>query len=90
MEDIYFMLEEIGYKLGREFVIETIDTGNTLYSIERINVMLVSMGETPVNHETYAEYIMHSVPLIAVNNKIVSIGEIPKKEKLLEKIERAL
>jgi len=90
MEDLYFMLEEIAYKLSRKLIIETVDTGDTLYAIERLNVLLFHNGESQVSHETYPEYIMHSVPLIAVDNKIVSIGEMPKKERLFRSIKNVL
>jgi hypothetical protein len=90
MDDLYFMLEEIAHKLSREVIIETIDTSDTLYAIERLNVLLFHNGEAQVSYETYPEYIMHSVPLIAINNKIVSIGEIPKKEYLLKCIKNVL
>jgi hypothetical protein len=90
MDDLYFMLEEIAFKLTKEVVIETIDTGNTLYAIERLNVLLYLNGESQVTHETYPEYIMHSVPLIAVDNKIVSIGVLPDKEEFLKTIKKEL
>ncbi|MBD3206868.1 hypothetical protein GF319_11080 [Candidatus Bathyarchaeota archaeon] len=90
MDDLYFMLEEIAYKLSRELIIETIDTSDTLYAIERLNVLLFLNGEAQVSHETYPEYIMHSVPLIAVDNRIVSVGEMPKKENLFKSIRKAL
>jgi hypothetical protein len=90
MDDLYFTLEEIAYKLSREVVIETIDTSDTQYAVERLNVLLFHNGEAQVSYENYPEYIMHSVPLIAVNNKIVSIGEIPEKEYLLRSIKSVL
>ena len=90
MDDLYFMLEEIAYKLSRKLIIETVDTGDTLYAIERLNVLLFHNGEAQVSHETYPEYIMHSVPLIAVDKKIVSIGEMPKKERLFKSIKNVL
>lgn len=90
MDDLYFMLEEISYKLSRDVLIETVDTSDTLYALERLNVILFINGEAQVTLDTYPEYIIHSVPLIAVNNKIVCIGEVPDKEELFNCVMKAL
>ncbi len=90
MDDIYFLLEEIGYELDTEFKVQFIDTGDVYYAIERLNMILVTNEEPPVTHGTYGEYLTVSAPLIAVNNRIVAVGEIPDKNILKELVKEAL
>ena len=82
MDEFYFMLEEVGYKLKKDFRIEFVDTKDIDYSIERLNVVLVTSGESPVTHYTYGEYMTLSAPIVTVNNRIVCKGEVPCRDEL--------
>ena len=59
-----------------------VNTSDIDYSIERLNVVLVTSGKPTVTHYTYGEYMNEHAPIIALNNKIVSEGRIPTKEEL--------
>jgi len=90
MDDLEFMLEEIGYKLGRRFTVEFIDTGSTLYTIERLNMLLVPNDEPTVDGETYGEFMNVAAPVIAVNGRILFMGEYPGREELERAVREAL
>lgn len=82
MDDLYFLLEEVGAKKCKNCNLEFIDTNDIDYSIERLNVVLVTNEEETVTHYTYGEYMTENSPLITVNNKIISKGRIPSRQEL--------
>ncbi len=90
MDKLYFMMEEIGYNLGKQVEMEIIDTGDLQYYLERLNMVLITNGESPVNYEYYGEYMTISAPLIAVNKRIVAMGEIPEKVLMMALVQEAL
>jgi hypothetical protein len=90
LDDLAFMLEEIGYKLGRRFTVEFVDTGSTLYTIERLNMLLASNDEPTVDGETYGEFMNVAAPVIAVDNRILFMGEYPGKDELDRAVREAL
>jgi len=90
LDDLSFMLEEIGFKLGRRFQVEFVDTGSVLYTIERLNMLLVSNDEPTVDGETFGEFMNIAAPVIAVDNHILFMGEYPGMEELEKAVEEAL
>ena len=84
MDDLYFLLEEIGYSNSEDTELEFVDTKDIDYSIERLNMVLVTSGEGTVTHYTYGEYMTENAPIIAMNSKIVTKGRVPSKEELVE------
>ncbi|MBE0633663.1 hypothetical protein IH574_03755, partial [Candidatus Bathyarchaeota archaeon] len=82
MDDLYFILEEIGYSTCDNCNLEFVDTKDIDYSIERLNMVLVTSGEETVTHYTYGEYMTENAPIIALNSKILAKGKIPTKEEL--------
>jgi len=90
LDDLAFMLEEIGYRLGRRFVVELVETGSTLYTIERLNMLLASNDEPTVDGETYGEFMNVAAPVIAVDNRIIFMGEYPGKNELDRAVREAL
>ena len=88
MDDLYFMLEEIGYNSCEECSLEFVDTKDIDYSIERLNMVLVTSGEDTVTHYTYGEYMTEYAPIIALNSVIVAKGRVPTKAELVEAFER--
>lgn len=84
MDDLYFRLEEIGFTVYDEFNVESVDTTDIDYSIERLNMVLVTSGEGTVTHYTYGEYMTENAPIIAVNSRIVSKQKIPTKQELVK------
>ncbi len=90
LDDLLFTLEEIGYKLGRRFVVEFIDMGSVLYVIERLNMLLVSNDEPAVDGETYGEFMNVAAPVIAVDDRILFMGEYPGKDELEKAVLEAL
>ncbi len=87
MDDLYFLLEEIGFVACDECNVEFVDTTDIDYSIERLNMVLVTSGEGTVTHYTYGEYMTENAPIIAMNSKIVSKHKIPSKRELIEVFE---
>ena len=87
MDDLYFLLEEVGYDKCDNCQLEFIDTSDIDYSIERLNVVLVTSGEGTVTHYTYGEYMTEHSPIIAVNSKIITKGRIPSKQELAKVFE---
>jgi len=90
LDDLAFMLEEIGFKLGLRFQVEFIDTGSVLYTIERLNMLLASNDEPTVDGETFGEFMNMAAPVLAVDNHILFMGEYPGKEELEKAVEEAL
>lgn len=88
MDDLYFLLEEIGHTAIDDCSLEFIDVTDIDYSIERLNMVLVTSGEGTVTHYTYGEYMTENAPLIALNSVIVSKGKIPSKGELIEAFAR--
>jgi hypothetical protein len=84
MDDLYFLLEEVGHNACEQCDLEFIDLTDIDYSIERLNMVLVPSGEITVTHYTYGEYMTENAPIIALNSFIVSKGKIPKKEELVK------
>lgn len=82
MDNLYFLLEEIGYANSDNCKLEFIDVNDIDYSIERLNMILVTSGEETVTHYTYGEYMTENSPIIAINSKIVSKSRIPTKKEL--------
>jgi hypothetical protein len=82
MDNLYFLLEEIMYSFCEKFKIEFIKTSDIDYSIERLNMILVTSGEKTVTHYTYGEYMTEHSPIIALNSVIVTKGRIPTKKEL--------
>jgi len=87
MDDLYFLLEEVGHDKCDNCQLEFIDTSDIDYSIERLNVVLVTSGEGTVTHYTYGEYMTENSPIIAVNSKIITKGRIPSKQELAKVFE---
>jgi len=87
MDDLYFLLEEIGYGKYDNCMLEFVDTSDIDYAIERLNVVLVTNGEETVTHYTYGEYMTENSPLITINSKIITKGRIPSKQELIEAFE---
>lgn len=87
MDDLYFLLEEVGYANCENCKVEFIDVSDIDYSIERLNMILVTSGEGTVTHYTYGEYMTGNAPIIAINSKIVSKGRIPSKQELVKAFE---
>ena len=87
MDDLYFLLEEVGHDKCDNCQLEFIDTSDIDYSIERLNVVLVTSGEGTVTHYTYGEYMTENSPIIAVNSKIITKGRIPLKQELAKVFE---
>jgi hypothetical protein len=87
MDDLYFLLEEVGHDKCDNCQLEFIDTSDIDYSIERLNVVLVTSGEETVTHYTYGEYMTENSPIIAVNSKIITKGRIPSKLELAKVFE---
>ena len=87
MDDLYFLLEEVGYDKCDNCQLEFIDTSDIDYSIERLNVVLVTSREETVTHYTYGEYMTENSPIIAVNSKIITKGRIPSKQELAKVFE---
>jgi hypothetical protein len=88
MDDLYFTLEEIGYSTCDNCNLEFVDTKDIDYSIERLNMVLVTSGEETVTHYTYGEYMTENAPIIALNSKILAKGKIPTKEELSKAFEK--
>ena len=82
MNDLYFALEEIGFKVCKNCKVDFVNTSDIDYSIERLNMVLVTSGKSTVTHYTYGEYMNEHAPIIALNSNIVSEGKIPTKEEL--------
>jgi hypothetical protein len=88
MDDLYFLLEEIGYNKCDTCRLEFVDVSDIDYSIERLNMVLVTSGEETVTHYTYGEYMTENAPIIALNSTIVMKGRIPTKDELVKAFER--
>jgi hypothetical protein len=82
MNDLYFALEEIGFKKCTNCKVDFVNTSDIDYSIERLNMVLVTSGKSTVTHYTYGEYMNQHAPIIALNSNIISEGKIPSKEEL--------
>ncbi len=82
MDNLYFNLEEIGFKTSPDCRVEYVDTSDIDYSIERLNMVLVTSGKSTVTHYTYGEYMTKNAPIMAFNNKIISEKRIPTKDEL--------
>jgi hypothetical protein len=87
MDDLYFLLEEVGHNAFDQCDLEFIDITDIDYSIERLNMFLVTSGEGTVTHYTYGEYMTDNAPIIALNSLIVSKGKIPTKNELFKAFE---
>jgi hypothetical protein len=81
-------LEEIGYSTCDNCNLEFVDTKDIDYSIERLNMVLVTSGEETVTHYTYGEYMTENAPIIALNSKILAKGKILTKEELSKAFEK--
>ena len=88
MDDLYFLLEEVGHNECHDCDLEFIDVSDIDYSIERLNMVLVTSGEETVTHYTYGEYMTENSPIITLNSKIITKGRIPSKQELTEAFER--
>ncbi len=84
MNELYFAFEEVGFRVYGECKIDFVNTSDILYSIEKLNMALVTSGKSTVTHYTYGEYMNDNAPIIALNNKIVFQGHIPSKAELDE------
>jgi len=82
MDDLYFRLEEIGFKTCPDCRMDYVNTSDIDYSIERLNMVLVTSGKSTVTHYTYGEYMNENAPIIALNSKIISEKRIPTKAEL--------
>jgi hypothetical protein len=87
MDDLYFLLEEVGYDNCDNCQLEFIDVNDIDYSIERLNMILVTSGEGIVTHYTYGEYMTENSPIIAINSMIIIKGRIPSKQELVKVFE---
>jgi hypothetical protein len=90
LDDLSFMVEEIGFTLGRSFQVELVDTDSVLYTIERLNMLLVSNEEPTVDGETFGEFMNIASPVIAVDNHILFMGEYPCEKALEKAVKEAL
>lgn len=88
MNELYFALEEVGYKACQNCRVEFINTADIDYSIERLNMALVTSGKSTVTHYTYGEYMNQHAPIIALNSNIVSEGRVPSKDELDKAFEK--
>ncbi len=88
MDDLYFLLEEIVYSKCDKCELDFVDTSDIDYSIERLNMVLVTSGEETVTHYTYGEYMTEYAPIIALNSMIVIKGKIPTREELVNAFEK--
>ena len=88
MDDLYFLLEEIGYVTCDQCNLEFVDVSDIDYSIERLNMILVTSGEETVTHYTYGEYMTENAPILALNSHIVMKGRIPTKDELVKFFEK--
>ena len=82
MNELYFALEEIGFKVCKNCKVDFVNGGDINYSIERLNMVLVTSGKPTVTHYTYGEYMNEHAPIIALNSNIISEGRIPSKDEL--------
>jgi hypothetical protein len=82
MDNLYFKLEEIGFKTSPDCRMDYVNTSDIDYSIERLNMVLVTSGKSTVTHYTYGEYMNENAPIIALNSKIISERRIPTKDEL--------
>jgi len=82
MDELYFALEEIGFKVCKNCSLDFVNPSDIDYSIERLNMVLVTSGKSPVTHYTYGEYMNEHAPIIALNSNIISEGRIPSKDEL--------
>jgi hypothetical protein len=82
MDDLYFRLEEIGFKTSPDCRMDYVNTSDIDYSIERLNMVLATSGKPTVTHYTYGEYMTENAPIIAINSKIISEKRIPTKDEL--------
>lgn len=82
MDNLYFLLEEVGFKVCQNCNVDFVNTSDIDYSIERLNMVLVTSGKPTVTHYTYGEYMTEHAPIIALNSNILSEGRIPTKEEL--------
>ena len=89
MDDLYFLLEEVGHNKCDNCQLELINVTDIDYSIERLNMILVTSGEETVTHYTYGEYMTESSPIIAINSKIITKGRIPSKQELIKVFEES-
>ena len=90
IDHLYLTFEEISYRLGMKIEMEIVDTGNVERCLERLNNILSLNGEPQVDYSRYGEYLSVSAPLIAVNNRIVAMGELPEMRFLQELVKEAL
>ena len=88
MDDLYFLLEEVGHNECDDCDLEFIDVSDIDYSIERLNMVLVTSGEETVTHYTYGEYMTKNSPIIAIDSTIISKGKIPTKQELAKVFEK--
>jgi hypothetical protein len=88
MDDLYFLLEETGHLTCDQCNLEFVDVSDIDYSIERLNMVLVTSGEETVTHYTYGEYMTENAPIIALNSQIVMKGRIPTKDELVKAFEK--
>ena len=84
MDDLYFLLEEVVYNICDNCQLEFIDVSDINYSIEQLNVVLVTSGEETITHYTYGEYMTENSPIIAINSKIITKARIPSKQELIK------
>jgi len=88
MDDLYFLLEETGHLTCDQCNLEFVDVSDIDYSIERLNMVLVTSGEETVTHYTYGEYMTENAPIIALNSQIVMKGRIPTQDELVKAFEK--
>ena len=89
MDDLYFLLEEVWHNKCDNCQLELINLTDIDYSIERLNMILVTSGEETVTHYTYGEYMTESSPIIAINSIIITKGRIPSKQELIKVFEES-
>ena len=82
MNELYFSLEEIGFKVCKNCKVDFVNTADIDFSMEKLNMVLVTSGKSTVTHYTYGEYMNAHAPIIALNSNIVSEGRIPSKDEL--------
>lgn len=87
LEDLTFRLEEIGYEKGEPINVSVIDVSDVNYTLELLNVALVTSGSSErITHDNYNMFMTHNAPIITVNNKIIFKGKIPRKDELVESL----
>jgi hypothetical protein len=87
MDELQFRLEEVSFETDQELKIQMVDTSNLNYTLELLNVALITSGEAErVSHENFDEFMTKNGPIITMNNIVQFKGKLPTKKELAEKL----